>query len=77
MARSDPGAGGRPSRCTVADDYILFCGAVVNFDSFQSLSTMGLFQRGAGLRLDFFGGGVVGDGGVDPVLGAKVLGTSL
>jgi len=38
---------------------------------------MGLFQLVAGLRLDFFGGGVVGDGGVDPVLGAKVLGTSL
>ena len=49
------GSGRCPGRCTVTDGFILFCGAGVNFDSFQSLSAMGLFQLVAGL--DFFGGG--------------------
>ena len=49
------GSGRCLGRCTVADGYIPFCGAGVNFDSFQSLSAMGLFQLVAGL--DFFGGG--------------------
>ena len=49
------GSGRCPGRCTVADGYILFCGAGVNFDSFQSFCAMGLFQLVAGL--DFFGGG--------------------
>ena len=49
------GSGRCLGRCTVADGYIPFCGAGVNFDSFQNLSAMGLFQLVAGL--DFFGGG--------------------
>ena len=49
------GSGRCPGRCTVTDGFILFCGAGVNFDSFQSFCAMGLFQLVVGL--DFFGGG--------------------
>ena len=49
------GSGRCLGRCTVADGYIPFCGAGVNFDSFQSFCAMGRFQLVVGL--DFFGGG--------------------
>lgn len=58
MVCPDPGAGGvrrDPGHCAVADRYILLFGAGVNFDSFQSLGAMGLFQLVFGF--DFYGGG--------------------